>query len=91
MGFGRNFIPETAFAKEGLYCGIFDYQETQNLQKLLKYQHHRVPDFYNEVKKWIGFKRYLTPIIKPIARWYILRRSEFYRKTKNSKINLKSK
>ncbi|MDX1798163.1 MAG: NAD(P)-dependent oxidoreductase [Candidatus Lokiarchaeia archaeon] len=82
MGFGRDFLPETAFAKEGLYCGIFDSQETQNLQNLLKYQRHTIQDFYYEVKKWIGFKRYLTPIIKPIARWYILRKSELYQNLK---------
>jgi nucleoside-diphosphate-sugar epimerase len=87
MGFGRDFIPETAFAKEGLYCGIFDSQETQDLQNLLKYQHHTLQDFYYEVKKWIGFKRYLTPIIKPIARWYILRKSDIYQKVKKLKNN----
>ncbi|MFX1391860.1 MAG: NAD-dependent epimerase/dehydratase family protein [Promethearchaeota archaeon] len=82
MGFGRNFLPETAFAKEGLYCGIFDSQETQDLQNLLNYQRYTIQDFYYEVKKWIGFKRYLTPIIKPIARWYILRKSEIYQSFK---------
>jgi nucleoside-diphosphate-sugar epimerase len=82
MGFGRNFLPETAFAKEGLTCGIFDSQETQDLHSLLKYKRHTLQDFYYEVKKWIGFKRYLTPIIKPIARWYILRKSEIYPKVK---------
>jgi nucleoside-diphosphate-sugar epimerase len=82
MGFGRGFLPETAFAKEGLYCGIFDPQETQDLQNLLNYQRHTIQDFYYEVKKWIGFKRYLTPIIKPIARWYILRKSEIYQNLK---------
>ncbi|MFX1438546.1 MAG: NAD-dependent epimerase/dehydratase family protein, partial [Promethearchaeota archaeon] len=86
MGFGRNFLPERAFAKEGLSCGIFDSQETQDLQQLLTYQQHTLQDFYYEVKKRFGFKRYLTPIIKPIARWYILRKSEIYQKAKkNSK------
>jgi nucleoside-diphosphate-sugar epimerase len=84
MGFGRGFLPETAFAKKGLCYGIFDSQETQALQKLLNFQRHTLQDFYNEVKKWVGFKRYLAPIIKPIARWYILRKSEFYQKFKKN-------
>ena len=88
MGFGRNFLPETAFAKKGFYGGIFDIRETQNLQNLLHFQHHTLQDFYNEVRKWIGVKRHLFRVIKPIARWYILRRSEFYQKFKKS---LKSK
>jgi nucleoside-diphosphate-sugar epimerase len=82
MGFGRDFLPDTAFAKTGTYGGIFDPQETRNLQNLLNYQRHTIQDFYNEVKKSIGVKRYLFPLIKPIARWYILRKSEFYQKFK---------
>ena len=82
MGFGRNFLPDTAFAKTGTYGGIFDPLETRDLQNLLNFQHHIIQDFYNEVKKSIGVKRYLFPLIKPIARWYILRKSEFYQKFK---------
>ena len=80
MGFGRNFLLETAFAKTGTYGGVYDPQETRDLQNLLNFQHHTVQDFYNELKKTIGVKRYLFPLIKPIARWYILRKSEFYQK-----------
>ncbi|MFX1419238.1 MAG: NAD-dependent epimerase/dehydratase family protein [Promethearchaeota archaeon] len=79
MGFGRDFLPETAFAKIGHYGGIFDPQETQDLQNLLKYQHRTLQSFYSEVKKWVGVKRHLFSLIRPIAKWYILRRSEFYR------------
>ncbi|MFX0105670.1 MAG: NAD-dependent epimerase/dehydratase family protein [Candidatus Hodarchaeota archaeon] len=84
MGFGRNFLPETAFAKKGFYYGIFDSQETQYLQNLLNFKHHTLQDFYNEVKNWIGVKRYLAPLIKPIARWFILRKSEIYQKFKKN-------
>lgn len=82
MGLGRNFLPETAFAKKSFYCGILDSQETQYLQKLLNFQNHTLQDFYIELKKWFGLKRYLTPIIKPFLKWYILRKSEFYQKFK---------
>lgn len=85
MGLGRNFLPETAFAKKGLYYGIFDSQETNDLQRLLDFQHHTLQDFYIEVRKWIGLKRYLTPLIKPFARWYILRKSEFHQNFKKKK------
>lgn len=82
MGLGRNFLPESAFAKKGFYCGILDSQETQYLQKLLNFQNHTLQDFYIELKKWFGLKRYLTPIIKPLLKWYILQKSEFYQKFK---------
>jgi len=71
MGFGRGFLPDEAFSKHHTHCGFFDDQETSYLQS----------------KKWIGLKRYLIPIVKPIIRWYILRKSEFYQNYK--KKNLK--
>jgi len=82
MGFGRNFLSETAFVKKGLSSGIFDLQETQNLQNLLNFQKHTLQDFYNEVKEWVGIKRHLFHLVKPITRWYILRKSEIYQKIK---------
>jgi len=82
MGLGRDFLPEAAFTKKGFYCGIMDSQETKNLQKLLKFKNHTLQDFYIELKKWIGFKKYLAPVIKPFLKWYILRKSEFYQKLK---------
>jgi cholest-5-ene-3beta,7alpha-diol 3beta-dehydrogenase len=83
VGLGKNFLPEAAFTKKGIYYGVFDSQETANLQKLLNFQQYTLEDFYNEVKKWIGIKRFLIPLIKPFLRWYILRKSEIYKKNKN--------
>ncbi|MFX1480526.1 MAG: NAD-dependent epimerase/dehydratase family protein [Promethearchaeota archaeon] len=85
MGFGREFLPETAFAKKGISGGIYDLQETQDLQNLLNFQHHTLQDFYYEVREWIGIKKYLYHLIKPIARWYILRKSEPYHTYKESR------
>ena len=85
MGFGRDFLPQTAFAKTGISGGIYDLQETQVLQNLLNFQHHTLQDFYDEVREWIGIKKYLFHVFKPIARWYILRKSEPYQKYKETR------
>ncbi len=82
MGFGRGFLPDEAFSKHHTHCGFFDDQETSYLQSILMFQNFTLEDFYAEVKKWIGKKRYLIPIVKPIIRWYILRKSEFYQNYK---------
>ena len=82
MGFGRNFLPDEAFSKHHSHCGFFDNQEMSYLQGILKFQNITLGDFYEEVKKWIGIKRYLIPLVKPILRWYILRKSEFYQNYK---------
>jgi len=82
MGFGRGFLPDEAFSKHHSHCGYFDDQETSSLQSILKFQNLTLEDFYSEVKRWIGFKRHLIPLVKPILRWYILRKSEFYQNYK---------
>ncbi|MFW9949685.1 MAG: NAD-dependent epimerase/dehydratase family protein, partial [Candidatus Thorarchaeota archaeon] len=80
MGFGRNFLPESAFTTENFHCGFYDLSETRKLEELLHYQKHNLKDFYLEVKQWIGIKRFLIPLVRPILRKIILRRSEFYKK-----------
>ena len=82
MGFGRDYLPEEAFAKKGFHCGYFFAKEMEENQKLLKFQNHTLNDFYLEVKKWIGIKRYLIPLVRPILRWFILRKSTFYKEFK---------
>ncbi len=82
MGFGRGFLPEEAFSKHHSHCGFFDDRETNYIQSILRFQNFTLEDFYAEVKKWIGIKRYLIPLVKPILRWYILRKSEFYQNYK---------
>ena len=82
MGFGRHFLPEEAFAKGGFHCGFYD---TTELQALLKFQDHTLQDFYDDVREWIGIKRYFIPLVKPIVRWYLLKKSKYYKQFKNNK------
>ena len=82
MGFGRDFLPEVAFAKGGFHCGFYD---TTELQALLKFQDHTLQDFYDDIRKWIGIKRYFVPLVKPIVRWYLLKKSKYYKEFKKNK------
>ncbi|MFX0177665.1 MAG: NAD-dependent epimerase/dehydratase family protein [Candidatus Hodarchaeota archaeon] len=84
MGFGRNFLPKFAFAEKDFHCGFFDLMETQKTQELLNFQRYSLDDFYSEVKDWVGIRRYLASLGKPVIRWFILRKSKFYRTTKKS-------
>ncbi len=77
MGFGDNFLPEEAFAKEGFNCG---YCETGEIQDLLKFQTHDIKDFYEQVKDWIGIKRYFIPLVKWFIKKYLLHKSKIYKK-----------
>jgi len=80
MGFGRDFFPDEAFAKNNFHCGFYNVEEMNENQRLLQFQNHTLEDFYKEVKKWIGFKRHLVPLLRPIIRWFLLKKSAFYKK-----------
>ncbi|MBD3196759.1 MAG: NAD-dependent epimerase/dehydratase family protein [Candidatus Lokiarchaeota archaeon] len=75
MGFGKNFLPESAFAKNGFNCG---YCDTDEIQNKLKFQNHHIEDFYEKVDDWIGFKKYFVPLVKYFIKQYLLRKSEYY-------------
>ena len=76
FGLGRGFLPEAAFSKSGFHCG---FMTTEKSQKYLNYQRHTLEDFYNDVKKKVGIKRYFFIMFKPIIRRYLLRQSPHYK------------
>lgn len=84
FGLGNNFLPDTAYAKSDFHCGYMDTKQSQNL---LKYQNHSLEDYFNEVKKKIGLKRYFTPIIRWMIRLHLLRKSYYYQRFKFFKKN----
>ncbi|TFF97635.1 MAG: NAD(P)-dependent oxidoreductase [Promethearchaeota archaeon] len=84
MGCGKNLIPEELFNEDGYYIG---YCDTLEIQNFLNFQHHNLEDYYEIAKQWIGIKRYFTPLVKPIIKWYLKRKlkkskiREIYRKS----------
>lgn len=80
-GLGRNLLPPEAFSTEGYHCGYLDTVESQDK---FHYQRHTLRDVYDTMKKRIRGKRFFIWMFKPLARYILLRKSEFY--TKKSKI-----
>jgi nucleoside-diphosphate-sugar epimerase len=74
MGLGR--LPEKAFGTEPY--GM-DWLDTEESQRLLQYQHHTIDDYVDEMKSIVGYRRHLARIFRPIARWYLLRQSPYYK------------
>jgi len=72
FGLGRNFFPEAAFSECGFHCG---FMTTEKSQKYLNYQRYTLEDYYSEVKKKVGIKRYFYKMFKPIIRKYLLGKS----------------
>ncbi|MEJ2293732.1 MAG: NAD(P)-dependent oxidoreductase [Candidatus Lokiarchaeota archaeon] len=79
FGLGKNFLPDFAYAKSDFHCGHMD---TEQSQRLLKYQNHNLEDYYGEVKKKIGWKRNFTRIIRWMISLHLLRNSYYYQRFK---------
>jgi len=80
LGFGRHFLPKEAFTNNNhSQCGFYDTEEVENL---LKFQNHNLVSFYDDVKRWIGIKRYLVPLAKPIIKRILLKKSKYYKTSK---------
>jgi len=79
FGLGRNFLPEQAYEQKDFHCGFMDTEKSQNL---LKYQRYNLGDYYEEVRKKVGPKKFFMPIVKWAVRLNLLKRSEAYRRNK---------
>lgn len=73
MGIGM--LPESAFGHKP-YCT--DWLDTEESQRLLHYQRYSFDDIMRQLTRIVGYKRYLTRMVRHAARWWILRMSPYY-------------
>jgi nucleoside-diphosphate-sugar epimerase len=74
MGVGR--LPDEAFSTEP-YCT--DWLDTEESQRLLRYQRHTFADVVRETAALLGFRRPLARLFRPVVRAAILRLSPAWR------------
>ena len=74
MGIGM--LPERAFGT-GPYST--DWLDTGESQRLLNYQRYSFDDIMEQLTRIVGYKRLLTALVRPAARWWILRMSPYYK------------
>ncbi len=74
MGIGA--LPEEAFATRSYYT---DWLDTSESQRLLRYQRHTFTDIKREIAAQLGWKRYLIPLVRPLARRQVLSLSPYYK------------
>lgn len=74
MGIGM--LPESSFGTEP-YCT--DWLDSEESQYLLHYQRYSFDDIMQQLARIVGYKRLLTRLVRPAARWWLLRMSPFYR------------
>jgi hypothetical protein len=73
---GVGMLPEKAFYSGPYYL---DWYDTTDSQQLLKFQRRSYDDWLNDIKAEMGFKRHLARIFRPVARWYLLGKSPYYK------------
>ncbi|MBC8421299.1 MAG: NAD(P)-dependent oxidoreductase [Actinobacteria bacterium] len=71
---GLGMFPENAFTSKPFYT---DWMDTSESQHLLKYQEKDLDDFLIEIRKVLGIRRYLLRAVKPIVKYWILKKSPY--------------
>jgi nucleoside-diphosphate-sugar epimerase len=74
MGIGM--LPERAF---GTAPYSTDWLDTEESQRLLHYQRYSFDDIMEQLTRIVGYRRLLTGLVRPAARWWLLRMSPYYK------------
>jgi nucleoside-diphosphate-sugar epimerase len=74
MGIGM--LPERAFGSDPYST---DWLDTEESQRLLHYQRYTFDDIMEQLTRIVGYKRLLTALVRPVASWWILRMSPYYK------------
>lgn len=72
---GIGMLPDEAFGKK---CYHTDWMDSQESERLLKYQKHTFDDFLKEQAKLFGKRAFFIKLFRPIVRWYLLCQSPYY-------------
>jgi len=73
--FGVGRLPDKAFTKEPF---AQDWADTAESQRMLQYQQRSYADWLEDIKREAGYKRHLARMFRPVARWYLMRKSPYY-------------
>ncbi|MGD1993422.1 MAG: SDR family NAD(P)-dependent oxidoreductase [Anaerolineae bacterium] len=76
---GVGMLPEEAF---GSIQFCTDWVDTSESQRLLNYQNRDFDDYVDEMAELAGFKRHLIRLFRPLARWWLLRKSSYWRQAR---------
>jgi len=74
---GLGMFPEQAFSSKPFYT---DWMDTTESQHLLKYQEKDLNDFLVEIRRILGIRKYLLRAVKPVIKYWILKKSPYFSK-----------
>ena len=73
-GMGVGPLPDEAFTATPFPT---DWLDTEESQRLLRYQRHTLDDYVEDMKKMLGVRRYLVLLTRPLVRRWLLGRSPY--------------
>lgn len=73
---GMRMLPESAFSDKAYAT---DWVDTEESQRILRYQRHTFDDIVRDIAATLGWKRFLTPVARTFAERQMLRMSPYYR------------
>jgi UDP-glucose 4-epimerase len=80
-GAGIGMPPDEAFTTKPFYT---DWMDTEESQRLLQYQRYSFEQYVAEMPSALGYKYYMSKMLRPLIRKFVLSKSPYY-KTKNRK------
>jgi nucleoside-diphosphate-sugar epimerase len=80
-GAAIGMFPDEAFGTAPFYT---DWMDTEESQRLLKYQRYSFEQYVKEMPSALGYRYQMVKLLKPLIRKFVLSKSPYY-KTKNRK------
>ncbi len=78
-GIGIGMFPKEAFSKQYFPT---DWMDTEESERILRYQTRTIDDYVTDLKKALGFKIFFIKMFRPTIRYFLLKKSRYFpRKT----------
>ena len=76
---GIGMFPEKAFKKATKSCDYvyFDWMDTDESESELQFQQLTYDDYITDLRKFLGYKRYVARLFSPIVKYYLLKKSPY--------------
>jgi len=84
-GLGIGTLPAEAFSTEPFAT---DWVDTEESQRLLRYQRRTLDDYVEDVRKALGMRRHFIRLFRPVIRAWLLSRSPYWKARKRGAAGL---
>ncbi len=78
-GAGLGMFPDEAFGTAPFYT---DWMDTEESQRLLKYQRYSFEQYLGELPSSLGYRYHMVKLLRPVIRKFVLSKSPYYKSRK---------